>query len=152
MDQKKKIIIGHFARFIAAQALRPTKNNGSPDGPKDITSIVPVPDSVLLVLKKSCYDCHSNYTSYPWYYQITPVNWWLAYHVNDGRRQLNFTRFGDFTPKKMDKKLTEVEKTVKKGQMPLNSYLWMHGNAKLNDTQRQMIIDWVASARTHLPK
>ena len=52
----------------------------------------------------------------------------------------------------MDKKLKEVAETVQKGQMPLNSYLWMHGDAKLNEAQRQMIIDWVASARAQLPK
>lgn len=151
-SKKRKILIGLLLLFIVVQAVQPPKNNGSASGTKDITKTVQVPDSVMHLLKKSCYDCHSNYTSYPWYDRITPVNWWVTNHINEGKRHFNFTSFGEYPPNKMDKKLKEVAETVQKGQMPLNSYLWMHGDAKLNEAQRQMIIDWVASARAQLPK
>ncbi len=151
-SKKRKLLVSLFVFFLAIQAIRPLKNNGNPGGPADITKIVKVPDSVMSILKKSCYDCHSNYTSYPWYDKITPVNWWLTNHINEGKRNLNFTNFGDNTPRKMKKKLEEIAQTVEKNQMPLNSYLWIHKNAGLNATEKQMIADWVAAAKAQLLK
>ncbi len=151
-SKTKKILLLLLLIFLAIQVIRPSKNNGNPTGPKDITKVVAVSDSVMFMLKKSCYDCHSDYTVYPWYDQITPVNWWVNNHVNEGKRHLNFTTFGDYTADKMDKKLDGIAETIDKGEMPINSYLWMHGDAKLNEAQRKMIVDWVAVARARVHK
>ncbi len=146
------IATGLVLFLLAIQLIRPQRNDGIPGGPKDITKMVQVPDSVMVALKKSCYDCHSNYTVYPWYDQITPVNWWLTSHVNDGKKRLNFNSFGAMPQGKMDKKLKEIAETVKKDEMPLDSYLWLHHDAKLTTTQKQLIIDWTTSARAELLK
>ncbi len=151
-SKKRKILVALLLLFIVVQAIQPPKNNGSTVGPSDISQTVQVPDSVLHILKKSCYDCHSNYSTYPWYDRITPLNWWVADHITEGKRRLNFTTFGEYPPKKMDKKLKEIAETVEEDGMPLNSYLWMHGDARLNDKQKQMIVNWVASARAQMPK
>ena len=133
--------------FLAAQAIQPAKNQGKASGPKDITQVVQVPDSVMTVLKKSCYDCHSNYTTYPWYDNITPANWWVAHHIDEGKRELNFSTFGEYTAKRQAKKLEESAEQVEEGEMPLNSYLIMHGDAKLSDAQKRMLINWFKTAR-----
>lgn len=151
-SRKGKWLFGVLVVFILAQTIKPTKNNGNPAGPKDIATVVAVPDSVMLVLKTSCYDCHSDYTSYPWYDRIAPVSWWVANHINEGKRHFNFTTFGDYPPKKMDKKLKEVSETVKKGEMPLDSYLWIHKDAQLNAAQKELLKHWVVTARAQLPK
>ena len=147
---KKKILLGLLVVFLAAQAIQPTKNKGSAFGPKDISGSVHVPYSVMSVLKQSCFDCHSNYTNYPWYDQITPVNWWVADHINEGKRELNFSSFGEYSLKRQNKKLEEIAKTVEKEQMPLKSYLIMHGNAKLTDSEKQLLVSWSKSAIAEL--
>src|SRR5215217_2509007 len=119
MKKKKKILISILVLLIVIQVIQPAKNTGNAAGPKDITTVVQVPDNVMTVLKKSCYDCHSNNTTYPWYDNITPVNWWVADHIKEGKRELNFTDFGDYTAKRQNKKLEEIAKTVEKEQMPL---------------------------------
>lgn len=81
-----------------------------------------VPDHVQGILKTSCYDCHSNTTAYPWYNNIQPVKWWLADHVNSGKRHLNFDEFNSYSKEKKLKKLDEVAETVREGEMPLTSY------------------------------
>jgi hypothetical protein len=146
---KKKILIGFLAIFLIAQFIQPTKNNGNASGPEDITTALHVPENVMAVLKKSCYDCHSNNTIYPWYDNITPFNWWVADHINEGKDELNFSVFSGYPTKRQKKKLDEIAKTVEKGQMPLKSYLIMHGDAKLTSPEKELLINWArASAKT----
>jgi len=143
----KKILIGLVVVIIIAQFFQPSKNNGSAASATDITNAVQVPDSVMSLLKTACYDCHSNSTNYPWYSKITPVNWWLKNHIDEGKKHLNFTIFKEYDLKKQDHKLEEVMETVKGHSMPLESYLWIHKEAKLTDAQRAMITTWAAKAR-----
>ncbi|RYF85126.1 MAG: cytochrome C, partial [Chitinophagaceae bacterium] len=76
----------------------------------------------------------------------TPVNWWVAHHINEGKRKLNFTEFGNYTVKRQSKKLDEVAETVESDEMPLNSYLIMHGDAKLSTDEKKLLIDWAKAA------
>jgi hypothetical protein len=101
----------------------------------------------MSLLKVSCYDCHSNHTDYPWYSKITPVNWWLNNHINEGKKELNFSTFSTGSFKRKDKKMKEIDEQVDKHEMPLDSYLWIHKDAKLNDAQRKLIIDWSKTSR-----
>lgn len=148
--KKRRILFILLLLVIAAQAIRPKKNDGKAAGPRDITIAVTVPDSSLAILKKSCYDCHSNHTDYPWYDRITPVNWWVTHHINEGKHDLNFTEFADYSLKRKLHKLEEIAKSLKEGWMPLNSYLWTHGDAKLSEAQRQNLIDWATASRKRL--
>ena len=138
----KKIFIGLFAIILVSQFFRPALNNGNAFASTDITHVVPVPDSVLSILKIACYDCHSDYTHYPWYSKITPINWWMDDHIMEGKKQLNFSRFNTYSYKRKLNKLEGVGETVEKHQMPLDSYLWIHKEAKLSDTQIKMLVNW----------
>lgn len=142
----KKILIGLLIVFLLSQFIRPPHNNGDPSSPTDITHMVDVPDTVMSLLKVACYDCHSNHTEYPWYSKITPVNWWLNNHIVDGKRHFNFSTFSAGSYKRMNKKMQEVGETVEKHEMPLSSYTWIHKDARLNDAQRKLIIDWAKEA------
>lgn len=117
-------------------------NNGSASGEADIVTAYAVPEQVATVLKKACYDCHSNHTEYPWYYGIQPVAWWMDDHVNEGKRELNFSEFKTFKTKRKLKKLKEIIHEVEEGDMPLSSYTWMHKEATLTAEEKQAIIEW----------
>ena len=101
---------------------------------------------VLLVLKTACYDCHSNNTVYPWYNTIQPIAWWLNRHVVEGKQHLDFSDIGNYTAKKAKHKLDEVAEVLEKDEMPLFSYTIIHRNAKLNDAQKQLLINWAKNA------
>ncbi|MGZ3840431.1 MAG: heme-binding domain-containing protein [Flavisolibacter sp.] len=142
-----KVLIGIIILLIIGQFIQPPHNNGTAEASTDITHVVAVPDTIQQLLKTSCYDCHSNHTTYPWYSKITPVNWWLNSHIQDGKKQLNFSEFANGTFKRKHKKLEATAKEVKEHDMPLSSYLWIHKNSRLNDAQRKMLIDWTEDAR-----
>ena len=101
----KKVLIFLLVVFIIIQFFRPEKNQNDQILASDITHVVTVPDSVMGILKVACYDCHSNNTRYPWYNNIQPVAWWMKDHIDEGKRELNFSEFGKRPPAKQVKKL-----------------------------------------------
>lgn len=154
----RRILTILFVVFIGIQFIQPGKNNQGMDMTNDIASVVTVPDSVHAVLKVACYDCHSNFTNYPWYSNIQPIGWWLKDHVDEGKTKLNFQEFAlvkaneryKTAALRQDHKLEEVIETVENGEMPMDSYTWIHKEAKLSEVQKRLIIDWAKSARAEL--
>jgi Haem-binding domain len=129
--------------FIVIQFIRPARNKAEGVSKNDISTLYPVPANVAAVLKTSCTDCHSNNTYYPWYAKIQPVYWWLNDHVRDGKKHLDFSEFASYSLRKQYHKLEETEEMVKEGEMPLESYTWMHKDAKLTADQKSIIYNWV---------
>jgi hypothetical protein len=143
----KRILIALLIIFIAIQFIRPAKNRSEGISANDISTKYPVPDSVQAILKVACYDCHSNNTRYPWYAEIQPVAWWLNNHIKDGKRGLNFSEFTSYRIKKQFHRLDDINKLVKKNEMPLSSYTLIHTDAKLTEGQKLAIAAWATSIR-----
>ena len=133
--------------FIIIQFIRPAKNKSEGISSNDISKIYPVPENVQAILKTSCYDCHSNNTVYPWYASIQPVAWWLNDHVQEGKKELNFSEFASYQIERQYRKLDEINKEIKEDEMPLDNYLWIHKYAKLDDQQKLILANWVVSVR-----
>jgi hypothetical protein len=133
--------------FIIIQFIRPAKNKAEGIGNNDISKIYAVPADVQSILKTSCYDCHSNNTVYPWYSKIQPVAWWLNDHIQEGKKELNFSEFASYSIRRQYIKLEEVNKQVKEDEMPLDNYLWIHKDAKLNEQNKITLAKWVTSVR-----
>jgi hypothetical protein len=132
--------------FIVIQFFRPEKNNGQSPASTHINTVAPMSDSVQVIFKKACNDCHSNKTNYPWYANVQPVTWWLADHVKDGKRELNVDSFASYSLRKQYRKLQETIEQVKEGKMPLNSYTWIHNEAKLTDAEKSVITNWASAS------
>ena len=143
---KKKIGITLGIILVVIQFIHPKKNENTEILATDITKVASVPEEVLQVLKTSCYDCHSNSTADPWYNNIQPVAWWLNKHVNNGKKHLNFSEFGNYDTKKANHKLDEIVETLEKNEMPLFSYVIVHQNAKLSDAQKKLVMDWAKAS------
>ncbi|HEX2682289.1 MAG TPA: heme-binding domain-containing protein [Ferruginibacter sp.] len=133
--------------FIVIQFIRPAKNKSEGISKNDISTRYAIPANVQSILKTSCYDCHSNNTVYPWYAQVQPVAWWLDNHIRDGKKDLNFSEFASYSIRRQYKKLEEVNELVKENEMPLESYLWIHTDAKLDDQQKLALSTWVNAVR-----
>jgi len=96
------------------------------------------------ILKKACFDCHSNETRYPWYSYVQPFGWWLQHHVEEGREHLNFSDFTSRRIASQNHKFEEIIELVKSKEMPIPSYTWlgMHKEANLTDEERSMLTSW----------
>ena len=147
MKITKKIIVFLLVVFVAMQFYRPEKNQAQGDHTALFLTETNPPKDVKLILEQTCYDCHSNHTEYPWYNNVAPVSYWMADHVKDGKKHLNFSDWKNYSVKKKDHKLEEVIEMIGEGEMPLKEYTWTHDEAKLTETQRNAIIEWAKRTR-----
>jgi len=103
---------------------------------------VPVSPEVKAVLKRACYDCHSNETIWPGYSRVAPVSWLLAWDVREGREELNFSSWNRYNQKKRNKIIKEIWEEVQEGEMPPWFYLPLHPEARLSDSDRSVLRAW----------
>jgi hypothetical protein len=144
---KKTLLTVFIIAIILMQFYRPAKNQSALMPATDLIVMTAPPKPVENLLKNACYDCHSNNTRYPWYANVAPVSYFLANHIEEGKEHLNFSVWGDYSPKRRDHKLEEIIEEVSERQMPIKSYTWLHGNAKLSAEDIQTLTEWAKQLR-----
>lgn len=142
------LLISILILFVLMQFYPRKNDNLSPEpSPSDISFAHAMPTPIKSILKTSCYDCHSNRTVYPWYANIQPFSLWLSNHVDDGKKDLNFSEFKAYPLRRQYRKLEEINELVKEGEMPLPSYTWIHRDAILSAEQKAQLASWVVALR-----
>ena len=140
----RRILLIGFVIFLLIQLYQPARNTDSGQVlPSHVTKLYNIPDSVNAILANSCYDCHSNNTRYPWYSYIQPARSFMEWHIRKGKKELNFSEFGNYSRRRQESKLESVSKQVKSGEMPLLSYTLLHKNSKLTPKQKETLIEWI---------
>lgn len=134
--------LGFLLVLIAAQFVRHAPNHGEAEGPGSLVAQHKVPANVQQMLRRACYDCHSNRTNYPWYAAVQPVAWWLNDHIVQGKAELNFSEFTRYDAKRAVRKLQAAADEVRERHMPLKSYLLAHAEAKLTDADVATLAAW----------
>ena len=132
--------------FLSLQVFQIDKTNPPIAHNETLEAVVPVPADISLILARSCNDCHSHKTVYPWYTSIQPNGWFMKGHIDDGRDELNFSIFNTYSPQKKQKKLDEICDQVREGEMPLPSYLWIHSDAALSQSDKDALCRWAEQA------
>ena len=140
----KKILFIGFIIFLLMQLYQPAQNIGfEQDISTNFTKVYNVPKNIEVILSTSCYDCHSNNTNYPWYSYIQPARFFMEDHIKEGKENLNFSEFGEYSKRKQESKLNRIVKQIKSNEMPLTSYTLMHKKAILTATQKREVLDWI---------
>ncbi len=146
----KKILIALLVVLVVLQFFQIDKTNPAVDESKDFLKTQNTPEEIASIIKTSCYDCHSNESNYPWYSNVQPAGWFLKDHIDEGRRELNFSTFTDYELKRQDHKLEECIEYIEKDEMPLGSYTLLHREAALTEAQKNILIEYFKSVRTKL--
>jgi len=142
---KKKIGIAVLALIVIIQFFRIDQVNPEVVLENDFIVITKPDVKTEQLLKASCYDCHSNTTEYPWYANVAPVSWWIKDHIEEAKSHLNFSEWTKYSEKKQLHKLHECYEEVEHGEMPLESYTWLHSKAKLSHEEREHLEHWFKS-------
>ncbi len=101
------------------------------------------PRELTDILRRSCYDCHSNETIWPWYSRIAPVSWLVAHDVHEGREHLNFSIWDGYSEEKKAKLRKEIQEEAREGEMPPFQYSSIHPAARLNERDKRVLGDWI---------
>lgn len=138
-NRTRKILLS-ITVIVIALHLIPVERTNPP-----VKADLKAPPEVKAILQRACYDCHSNETRWPWYSYVRPVAWVIASDVNAGRRELNFSNWGQYSLKRRKKLKREIGEAIAKGEMPLGIYLWMHSEATLTPEIKAVIVRWTKS-------
>ena len=133
--------------FVGIQFVRPTRINPPINESETIQAKLNVPPEIDSILARSCNDCHSNRTDWVWYSNVAPASWFMAYHVEEGRIELNFSEWGKLSPGRASRKLEEVCEQVNAGEMPIWNYVLLHPSAHLTDADKKALCDWAKRER-----
>ena len=136
--------------FVAAQFVRPDFDNPPVDPAKTLAAAAEVPEAVERILDRSCRDCHSNETRLPRYSYLQPSASFLASHIDDGRRELNFSVWATYEKSRRRRKLDEICREAEAREMPLPSYLWIHRAARLSDEEIRTLCRWTEAESARL--
>ena|ERR1017187_4090548 len=145
MKTRVKWIFGGVAvAAVLLQFIGPDRTNPPVVPGYDLFATNAPPPEIAAMLHAACYDCHSFETTWPWYSCVAPVSWWLAEHIKDGRKQLNFSDWPHDDPQRAQEDLDDISKMVRSGKMPLPSYtyLGLHASARLTPEQREQLANW----------
>jgi hypothetical protein len=136
--------------LVIAQFFGPAKTNPAFDPTQSIESRLQVSPPVAAILDRSCNDCHSNKTRWPWYASVAPVSWFVIDHVDEGRENLNFSEWGTYRQDDFDGILKEMCREVKAGVMPLSSYTPLHPGSKLSPEDVKTLCAWTDAERARI--
>ncbi len=129
----------------------PRNRNQSESVPEtDFMSVNTVPANIQNKIEISCYDCHSNNTEYPWYNRVQPVAWFLEDHIKEGKAELNFNEWGEYSDRRKNSKLRSIISQVEDDEMPLDSYTFIHRDAKFSESEKKEIIKYLTKLKNNL--
>lgn len=131
--------------LVALQIIPVTRDN------PPVTAEIHASPAVASILRRACYDCHSNETVWPWYSHVAPVSFLIANDVHHGRRHVNFSTWGTLTPAKQAKNVQDIWEEVSEGEMPMSIYVPLHHDARLSDLDKRALEAWAKSVAAENP-
>jgi hypothetical protein len=132
----KWVGIGASVVFLLAQVIPVDRSN-----PLMVQEMTADPE-IMQILRRSCFDCHSNETVWPWYSYVAPVSWLVAYDVREGRRELNFSEFNRISASDLREVIEEIGEEVEEGKMPPSIYTVTHPSARLSSDDIRKLRRW----------
>jgi len=125
------------------------RTNPSVDPSHTIYATLELPPGVKVVFERSCRDCHSNETAWPWYSHVAPVSWVMAHDVHRARQKMNLSEWGSYTAQEKEDRLEEICEQVMNGDMPDRKYAIFHREARITRQEREAVCQWTDDSRQY---
>jgi RNA polymerase subunit RPABC4/transcription elongation factor Spt4 len=145
----KSIGLTVLVLWLACQLVPANRRNPGFDQSKTIYATENVPPAVKSVLERSCRNCHSNETSWPWYSYVAPASWVIAHDVHQARKAMNFSEWGSYAAKRKEEKLEDICEQLTNGDMPDPKYALFHRSARTTQEERVAVCQWTEDSRQY---
>ncbi len=126
--------------LLLSQAIRIDRSN------PPVRSDISAGPAVEPILRRACYNCHSNETVWPWYSGVAPASWLVGSDVSEGREFLNFSEWGSYARDVQSRKLAGIAKEIQEGEMPPWYYSIAHSESRLSQSERNQLVSWTIEA------
>ena len=147
----KKIGILALLAFAVLQLANPSHQNPPVLLGHDLLATNAPPPNIAVLLRNSCYDCHSFETKWPWYSYVAPASWYVAKDIKAARSTLNFSDWPHEDEARARKRWRHIAEAVENGEMPMKNYTLIHRDAALDEYQRAELVEW-AKEQADSPK
>lgn len=137
------------ALVLAAQLVPVDRRNPTSEPSSTIYASQNIPPSVMVVLERSCKNCHSDQTNWPWYSYVAPVSWIISRDVHRARSAMNFSQWKGYSAKRREDELEQICDQLTNGDMPDGMYLLLHRDAVVTQQERQEVCQWTEDAREY---
>ena len=144
------VVVVAICGLVIAQFFGPAKTNPATEPTQAIEAKLKVTQPVAAIFDRSCNDCHSNKTRWPWYSNVAPVSWFVIGHVNEGRENINLSEWGKYTQHDAEALLRQMCREVRAGVMPLSSYTPLHPGSKLSAEDVKTFCAWTDAERARI--
>jgi len=151
MTRTNKLLLAILIAVVAAFAgarMQPFVPTQTQEPTSRILDNVDIDPATLAILERSCQNCHSEKTVWPWYSRLAPVSWLIARDVQQARRHANLSRWQEYAAGDRQQILSAIGSAVRNHEMPPGRYLLLHPEAKLTEEERQRIYKWTKAERT----
>jgi len=145
----KRVGVATALLLLAAQLVPVNRGNPSVDPSRTIYANQPAPGDVMAVFERSCNDCHSNETAWPWYSYVAPVSWVVAHDVHQARKTMNFSEWGTYSAQRKEDRLEEICEQLTNGDMPDRKYAIFHRKAQIAPEERAAVCQWTEDSRQY---
>ena len=144
-----RLVIATGFLLLAIQLVPVNRSNPNVDPSRTIYTALPVADNVKVVFDRSCKDCHSSETAWPWYSYVAPMSWVVAHDVHEGRKKMNLSEWGSYSAQRKEDLLEEICEQVTNGDMPDRKYVIFHRSAKPTPQERDAVCQWTDDSRQY---
>jgi cytochrome c len=141
------LLTGATLLVVAAETFRTPVEAGGAGQFRPILAGSAVPSGVRGLLERSCANCHSENTKWPWYSRVYPVSQMILNDVRSARGRMNISRWAEYGPEQRRLLLTRLAAEVRTRQMPPARYTLLHPDARLSDAERNQISQWAHAER-----
>jgi hypothetical protein len=146
----RRALLAAFVLLVGAQFVPVDRSNPPSDPRQSLAATAELPAPVAAALDRSCRDCHSHETRWPWYSRVAPASWLLAHDVAEGRSHLNFSEWALLDNRRRARRLEEICDEITAGAMPDPKYLLLHPDARLAPGEIKAICDWARQETVRL--
>ncbi len=136
MKKRRKFLIALVVIVLLCQVIPVNRDNPSHKAEFSVSQ------ELQDIFLRSCFDCHSHETTWPWYSRVAPVSWLIAHDVSEGREHLNFSVWSEYPLEKQEKLKGEIWETVSEDEMPPLQYFLAHRDARLSEQDKAHIRRW----------
>ncbi|MEP7270721.1 MAG: heme-binding domain-containing protein [Acidobacteriota bacterium] len=143
MKWLKRLVVLLVGLLLVIQVVRPARTNPPIDSTRTIEARTQMNPEIAAILDRSCNDCHSFKTRWPWYTEIAPASWLVVWDVNEAREHLSLSDWGSYNQKKVKHLLEEMNDEVMEGKMPPANYVRLHPEARLSEADKSKLLDWI---------
>jgi hypothetical protein len=133
----KRLVLIVLAVVVVGIQFVPVKRSNPP-----VLNDLQAPAAVKEILVRSCYDCHSHETEWPWYAKVAPVSWLVAHDVQEAREEFNFSDWGAYDARRQAELAVEMLEQIEKRKMPLPIYIYLHPESKLTGSEIRTLREW----------